>query len=695
MSYKEMKAAAMSFSAVIRGVIVLLMAADVCGQNGWAVSYSPSICALKGSTVEMSCNYTYPVIYKNVQIVIENTFWFTKESNGNYVALKDDRDYSDRVKYQCTENSCSLKISNVTQTDSKDYKFRFTTNRESGKYAGSPGVSLSVTDPQVKVNRLDDPTRIQLTCHTDCQLPRPVSYVWLEDETPITTENKNVFLSSFNTTHRYQCAIKGHEDVPSPAVYAPRTTVLSVTPSETVEGSSVTLTCSSDANPAAKYNIYRVNEGQHGQLLRTGPQSVFSSIQVSDTGRYYCTAGNDLGSQTSPSIDIDVKYGPKSCSVSVNPSGTVEEGNPVSLTCSSDANPAANYTWYKENKIILTGSKVYHVAVGSEHRGNYVCKAQNQHGERNSSSLFLDVLYAPKVPSVSVSPSGDIMEGNSVTLTCSSNANPAANYTWYRGKDNKPMKSNKNLIFNSINSNDSGQYYCTATNTKGQNNSRVNIDVIYAPRSPSVSLSPSGDIMKGSSVTLTCSSDANPAANYSWYKEGEKAPKASGKSFTITNIQNEHNGNYYCKVQNKIGWHNATVTVNVVAVSLMYILIGTIASILLIMIFLLVLISRKWRKSTPPPKPGGNPNNIEQSQGSLSKSQEDLQYASIQFMRKQRDPVYENFTPGKTGTADLEEEGEQNVEYATVKFSQRTENPEPEDDSNALYSVINKPKPGN
>uniref|UniRef100_A0A3B3WZK5 Ig-like domain-containing protein n=1 Tax=Poecilia mexicana TaxID=48701 RepID=A0A3B3WZK5_9TELE len=339
---------------------------DVCGQNGWAVSYSPSICALKGSTVEMSCNYTYPVIYKNVQIVIENTFWFTKESNGNYVALKDDRDYSDRVKYQCTENSCSLKISNVTQTDSKDYKFRFTTNRESGKYAGSPGVSLSVTGKSYYLSQLD--------------------------ETPITTENKNVFLSSFNTTHRYQCAIKGHEDVPSPAVYAPRTTVLSVTPSETVEGSSVTLTCSSDANPAAKYNIYRVNEGQHGQLLRTGPQSVFSSIQVSDTGRYYCTAGNDLGSQTSPSIDIDVKYGPKSCSVSVNPSGTVEEGNPVSLTCSSDANPAANYTWYKENKIILTGSKVYHVAVGSEHRGNYVCKAQNQHGERNSSSLFLDVL---------------------------------------------------------------------------------------------------------------------------------------------------------------------------------------------------------------------------------------------------------------------------------------------------------------
>uniref|UniRef100_A0A3P9MSE4 Ig-like domain-containing protein n=1 Tax=Poecilia reticulata TaxID=8081 RepID=A0A3P9MSE4_POERE len=185
------------------------------------------------------------------------------------------------------------------------------------------------------------------------------------------------------------------------------------------------------------------------------------------------------------------------------------------------------------------------------------------------------------------------LEGNSVNLTCSSDANPAASYNWYRGKDNKLMESNKNLIFNSINSHDSGQYYCTATNNRGQKNSSVSVNVTYAPRPPSVSRSPSGDIMVGKSVTLTCSSDANPAASYSWFKEGEKALKASEKSFTITNIQEEHSGNYYCKVQNKLGQHNATLSVTVVAVPLMYVLIGTIASILLIMISLLVfLISR-------------------------------------------------------------------------------------------------------
>ncbi|KAJ4944320.1 hypothetical protein JOQ06_012864, partial [Pogonophryne albipinna] len=43
---------------------------------------------------------------------------------------------------------------------------------------------------------------------------------------------------------------------------------------------------------------------------------------------------------------------------------------------------------------------------------------------------------APKLPSLSVSPSAEREEGSSVTLTCSSDANPAANYTWYKEDGN-------------------------------------------------------------------------------------------------------------------------------------------------------------------------------------------------------------------------------------------------------------------
>ncbi|XP_013874661.1 B-cell receptor CD22-like [Austrofundulus limnaeus] len=258
---------------------------------------------------------------------------------------------------------------------------------------------------------------------------------------------------------------------------------------------------------------------------------------------------------------------PKYSSVSVSPSGPVEEGKPLFLTCSSDANPAPAYTLYKDSKLLSWSKDVYSVPSStSKDRGNYLCLSENHYGQLKSSSIFVDVFYGPKLPSVSVSPSGDIVEGSSVTLTCSSDANPAANYTWYKESDHRPVGVNRQLIFSSIKRSESGLYVCKAFNYRGGNVSDgVKIDVIYAPDLPSVLMSPSDGIMEGSSVTLTCSSDANPAAKYTWYKQGENSSKASGENFTINNIKHDHSGNYYCRVENRIGHKNATLQVAVVA----------------------------------------------------------------------------------------------------------------------------------
>ncbi|XP_038568327.1 B-cell receptor CD22-like [Micropterus salmoides] len=362
------------------------------------------------------------------------------------------------------------------------------------------------------------------------------------------------------------CAVKGHEDFRSPSVYAPKLPSVSVSPSaEIVEDSSVTLTCSSDANPAAKYTWYKEN-----QTLIQGPEDIynFTSISSKDSGIYHCKSENEYGQINSTSVSIDVQYAPKLPSVSVSPSAEIVEGSSVTLTCSSDANPAANYTWYKENQTPLQELQgIYHFnSISSEDRGIYHCKSENQYGQINSTSLFVDVHYAPKLPSVSVSPSAEIVEGSSVTLTCSSDANPAAKYTWY--KENQTLIQGPEDIyhFTSISSKDSGIYHCKSENELGQiNSTSVSIDVQYAPKLPSVSVSPSAEIVENSTVTLTCSSDANPAAKYTWYKENEDSPKASGQNFTITDFRAEHSGNYYCEAQNRKGRHNSTLHLIVVA----------------------------------------------------------------------------------------------------------------------------------
>ncbi|XP_040003285.1 uncharacterized protein LOC120800893 [Xiphias gladius] len=65
------------------------------------------------------------------------------------------------------------------------------------------------------------------------------------------------------------------------------------------------------------------------------------------------------------------------------------------------------------------------------------------------------------------------------------------------------------------------------------------LSLLDPPKLVSVSASPSGDIVEGSSVNLTCSSDANPAANYTRYKGDGDSPQASGQTSAITDIRAE------------------------------------------------------------------------------------------------------------------------------------------------------------
>ena len=82
----------------------------------------------------------------------------------------------------------------------------------------------------------------------------------------------------------------------------------------------------------------------------------------------------------------------------------------------------------------------------------------------------------PRNTLASVHPSAEPVEGDSVTLTCSSDANPPAQtYTWYkkRGDQSSPVGSSQNISFTNISSEQSGLYYCEAGNEIGQNGSPV------------------------------------------------------------------------------------------------------------------------------------------------------------------------------------------------------------------------------
>ncbi|KAK9981674.1 hypothetical protein ABG768_001198 [Culter alburnus] len=287
-------------------LIFLLMIHRVSSAD-WGVSYSPShICALKDSSVIMNCTYTYPTGYQ-----IRKVFWTkgTVIKGEESPDLSNDPEYSQRLQYLGNKQQiCTMRLSHVTLKDSRMYYFRFTTNVTGGKWIGRPGVTLNVTDLQVESpERVREGDSVRLTCKSSCTLTDRATFIWYRNSQPLTERrdrNNELLLQSVRREDagRYSCAVHGHNLI-SPAVqlsvtYPPRNVSVLINGSgEIVSGDSVTLICSSDSNPPAlNFSWFKENESS-----AVGSGQSFSALQ---SGRFYCQAHNQHGSQRSDAVTV-------------------------------------------------------------------------------------------------------------------------------------------------------------------------------------------------------------------------------------------------------------------------------------------------------------------------------------------------------------------------------------------------------
>ncbi|XP_051747030.1 myelin-associated glycoprotein isoform X2 [Ctenopharyngodon idella] len=217
----------------------------------------------------------------------------------------------------------------------------------------------------------------------------------------------------------------------------------------------------------------------------------------------------------------------------------VLEGSSVSLRCSAEtlcSSPPPTLTWSSTPRIPLSESSrqqelisdLNFTATHRHHRVTFTCTITYQLLDKNKTaqdSITLHVQYSPKNTSVSVLPSGSVLEGSSVTLTCSSDANPAVlNYTWSRKSEGqlKQLQTGDTLTFNRTDPKQRGWYQCTAQNKHGTQESSVMLDIQYAPQISTSSSCVSGD------VTLCfCEVDGNPSPELEWHLSGRPVTNSS------------------------------------------------------------------------------------------------------------------------------------------------------------------------
>ena len=83
--------------------------------------------------------------------------------------------------------------------------------------------------------------------------------------------------------------------------------------------------------------------------------------------------------------------------------------------------------------------------------------------------------YVSDLPHVSVDMSGDqviglgdISQGDSVSITCNTNGNPAPDVVWYRDGSGEIVSRQETMTISDIRRDQAGTYVCQANNSVGQ-----------------------------------------------------------------------------------------------------------------------------------------------------------------------------------------------------------------------------------
>ncbi|XP_030638755.1 sialoadhesin-like [Chanos chanos] len=464
---------------------------EVCiGKSCWSVTYrQKNICALRGSSVDLSCSYTYPVWH-----TVTTTLWFNTEQSGvEPTDLSLDEDYKGHVEFRGDNKSdCTLRIRDLRRSDARHYKFRFLTNQEGGRYSGTSGVSLTITDLKVDI-KYNWGQSATLTCKTSCSLSNNPTFIWYKNGQPLpdrNTQRTDLYYDYTADAGSYSCAVKGFEGLRSPAVCFLQQKCWSVAYTQSnicgLIGSSVHIQSHfsyPDYYKVTKTTWYirrnfnpkelsQDEEKDHMKFICTDHSCLLrvTQLRMTDSAEYF------FRFETSPRYYNSPYYNSASgviltvtdLQVTVSPD-TVREGQRVTLTCYTTCTLSNNptYIWYRNNQPVTNKHTniLYLDSVSSEDTDNYSCAVRGQENLRSPA------VYSPKNTRVSVSPSGQVVEGSSVTLTCSSDANPPVHtYTWYKkdnGAEPSLKRSGQNYSITDISSEDSGQYYCRAENRIG------------------------------------------------------------------------------------------------------------------------------------------------------------------------------------------------------------------------------------
>ncbi|XP_048588097.1 hemicentin-1 isoform X9 [Nematostella vectensis] len=408
---------------------------------------------------------------------------------------------------------------------------------------------------------------VNLQCNTSGSLPLNVSWSKVGAAGAPSSSGSHE-LSSITRAQEgtYECMVRNGDECAAASQrvtitlnYKPHGTKLSASTARTCANETMTLNCTGLASPPVHvYHLYR-----NGDVVDESATGMFViSPTLAGDNAYTCVPNNTLGTGQNSSVHITTTAPPRIHGITSDL--TVTEGSNVALQCNATGSEPLNVTWRSTNGAFLSSGVTLNLNILSRNdEGSYQCSASNGNEcPVAEESVFVTVIYKPENTSITASKRMACVN-DSVTLTCSSTAKPAADrYIYYRG-DSLIHNGTSGTHTFTLSAHGTHEYACVASNTAGTGD---NSSVVITVQDPPTITHPPSDVTvaRGSAASLSCNASGTPPLNISWSRPGSSF-YYEGAVLTIDSAATQDDGVYRCVVHN--GAHcasrSASATLNV------------------------------------------------------------------------------------------------------------------------------------